>query len=190
LSNRESHPIRNGVIASVVGGILLSLWPPFRDLLLNVTSWVWNGIKALALWLSSIQDVYGWILLLLIILSIPTISKIASLLSPNKEASTEDLYKSDNLFGAIWQWSYSNGSIHNLWSLCPECKSELVYSEFMPNPYDYTHDGLEPKTEFSCERCNSTKCTLKGDKEYATGTVEREIRRKIRNSEWKNQQNS
>jgi len=65
-----------------------------------------------------------------------------------------------------------------------------VYSEFKPNPYDYTHDGLEAKTDFSCERCNIIKCSLKGVKNYALGIIEREIRRKIRNNEWQHQENS
>ncbi len=184
MSNKESHPIRNGAIASVIGGIILSFWAPFREFLVTAASWVWALLISLWEWLSSSHEVYGWVIILLIVLAIPAFVELVSLVFKQKEPGVEDLYKSDHLFGANWQWYYVNGSITNLWCLCPSCKSELVYSEFTPNRYDYTHDGLEPKTDFICERCNTSKCTLKGDKRYALGTVEREIRRKIRSNEW------
>jgi len=190
LSNKESHQIRNGIIVTVVGGILLTFLAPFRQLVITTLSWFWELLKLFSVWLSSGQNIYGWILLLLAMLAVPTIIKLATLVVPDKERGVEELYKSDNLFGVSWGWSYSNGSINNLWCLCPTCQSELVYSEFEPNPYDYTHDGFEAKTEFTCERCNTIKCSLKGVKDYALGTIKREIRRKIRNNEWQPKENS
>ena len=184
MSNKESYPIRNGAIASVIGGIILSFWAPFREVLVKVASWFWTLLVSLWEWLSSSHEVYGWVVTLLVLLAIPALVELVSLILKKKEPKVEDLYKSDYLFGADWQWQYVNGSITNLCGLCPSCKSELVYSEFIPNRYDYTHDGLESKTDFICERCNTSKCTFKGDKRYALGTVEREIRRKIRSNEW------
>ncbi|MEW8347810.1 MAG: hypothetical protein AB2687_05825 [Candidatus Thiodiazotropha taylori] len=188
MSNKESHPIRNGALASVIGGIILSFWAPFRDFLIKAALWFWGLLTSLWEWLSSPHDVYGWVLVLLAALSVPTLIELISLIVNKKEPDAEVLYKSDRLFEVDWHWHYLNGSIQNLWCLCPTCKNELVYSEFIPNRYDYTHDGLEQKTDFICERCNTTRCSLKGDKKYALGTVEREIRRKIRNNEWQNDQ--
>ncbi|MFC6673181.1 hypothetical protein [Marinobacterium aestuariivivens] len=184
MSNKESHPIRNGAIASVIGGIILSFWAPFRALLVKAALLCWGLLTAVWEWLSSSHEIYGWVLVLLIVLSVPVLIDLVSLISRKKEHGVEDLYKSDSLFGANWHWHYVNGSIKNLWCLCPSCKNELVYSEFVPDRYNYMHDGLEPKIDFICERCNTTRCSLKGDKRYALGTVEREIRRKIRNNEW------
>lgn len=184
MSNKELHPIRNGAIASVIGGIILSFWAPFRELLLKIALWFWGLLISLWQWLSSSHEVYGWVIILLVALSIPVLVELFSLIFRKKEPGVEDLYKSDYLFGADWQWYYLNGAIKNLWCLCPSCKSELVYSEFTPNRYDFTHDGLEPKTDFICERCNASRCSLKGDKRHALGTIEREIRRKIRSNEW------
>ncbi|MGP9147111.1 hypothetical protein [Vibrio parahaemolyticus] len=185
-NNKESHPIRNGVIASVVGGIILSFWSPFRALLVKAALWCWELLISFWVWFSSTHETYGWVLVLLIALSFPTLIKLTSLMARKKEPGVEELYKSDYLFGVDWDWYYLNGQIKNLWCLCPSCKNELVYSEFVPNRYDYRHDGLEPKTDFLCERCDTTRCSLKGDKRYALGTVEREIRRKIRSNEWQN----
>ena len=190
MSRKESHPIRNGAIATIIGGIILSFWPSFRELLAKVALWFWSLLSSIWEWLLSSHKVNGWVLVLLVILSVLVLIKLASLIVRKKELGVEDLYKSDYLFGTEWHWSYSNGSIRNLWCLCPSCKSELVYSEFIPNKFDYSHDGLEPEVDFICERCNATRCSLRGDKNYALGTVEREIRRKIRNNEWQSNQNS
>ncbi|WP_046030609.1 hypothetical protein [Vibrio vulnificus] len=185
MNSKEPRPIRNGVIASVIGGIILSFWAPFRELLVKAALWCWELLASVWGWFLSTHEIYGWVLALLVVLSFPTLIKLVSLIARKKEPGVEELYKSDYLFGADWHWYYSNGAIKNLWCLCPSCKNELVYSEFKPNRYNYTHDGLEPKTDFLCERCDVTRCSLKGDKRYALGTVEREIRRKIRSNEWK-----
>ena len=173
------------MIASVVGGVILSFWAPFRELLVKAVSWCWELLLSIFEWLVSTHETYGWVLVLLVAMSCPTLIKLVSLIVRKKEPGVEELYKSDNLFGADWHWYYLNGAIKNLWCLCPSCKNELVYSEFIPDRFDYTHNGLEPTTDFSCERCNMTRCSLKGNKRYALGTVEREIRRKIRNDEWR-----
>ncbi|PSU45794.1 hypothetical protein C9J12_21380 [Photobacterium frigidiphilum] len=189
MSKKESNPIRNGAIASVIGGIILSFWTPFRDLLVKVAFWCFGLLISIWEWLTSSHEVYGWVIVLLVFLSVPTLIEVVSLVVRKKKPGVEELYKSDHLFGADWHWYYSNGLIKNLWCLCSSCKSELVYSELVPNRYNFTHDGLEPKTIFSCERCNTMRCSLRGDKRHALGTVEREICRKIRNHEWKNIQN-
>ena len=184
MNNNESHPIRNGAIASVIGGVALTFWEPFREFLSKAALWCWSILISTWEWMSSSHEIYGWVLVLLIALSVPALINFASLIARKKELGIEDIYKSDHLFGADWHWNYLNDAIKNLWCLCPNCKNELVYSEFIPNRYDFTHDGLEAKTEFICERCNAAICKLKGNKSYALSTVEREIRRKIRNGEW------
>lgn len=186
MEQKDCHTIRNGVIATVIGGIVLSLWEPYRKLIIRSALWAWDAAKALAGWFSTTHEVYGWVIILLVILAAPTVVLMFCHLLKKAEPGYEDLYKSDRLFGAQWHWSYSGGAIKNLWCLCPSCQNELVYSEFVPNPYDFTHDGMEPKTEFLCERCGTPRSSLKGRKDYALGTVEREIRRKIRNGEWQN----
>lgn len=190
MDNKESHPIRNGAIASVIGGIILSFWEPFRLILIDVALWSWELLTSVWEWFSSTHQIYGWGIMLLIGLSVPSLIKLFSLIVKEKKLGVEDLYKSDYLFGVNWHWYYFNGSIRNLWCLCPSCKNELVYSEFVPDKYNYLHNHLKQKTDFICERCNTTRCSLKGDKKYALGTVEREIRRKIRSNEWQNSQSS
>jgi hypothetical protein len=190
LKGKESHPIRNGIIATVIGGALLSFWKPFKDLIVSLFRWLWGVLESIWVWLTSSHEVNGWLLIVLIVLAITTCVQLLILLYKKGQDEYLKNYKSDNLFGAKWHWNYSGKDITNLWCLCPSCNGELVYSEFTPNRYDYTHDGLEAKTEFICDNCGSTKCTLKGDKYYALASVEREIRRKIRNNEWDNKKSA
>jgi len=185
LDKTESHPARNTVIGTVVGGILLSFWAPFRDILIAGASWLWATLKSVGVWLASAQSIYGWVLIILVFLSLPTCFKLLSIPFRNKEPDFEDLYRSDHLFGADWHWSYRNGDINNLWCLCPTCKSELVYSEIQPDPYSFNHNRKEPRVDFICERCDLTRCTLNGSRSYALERIKREIRRKIRSGEWR-----
>lgn len=143
-------------------------------------------MKSLWEWLLSPHEVYGWVLVLLVIFSIITLIRIIYLILHGNLSESEKLYKSDRLFGVDWSWRYGDGAIENLWCFCPHCNNELVFSEFEPNYFNVNHDGIEPETIFICDRCDINRCTLKGNKEYALGTVKREIQRKIRNNEWQN----
>ena len=190
MKEKESHSIRNGIIATVVGGILLTLWPPFRDVIVKILSWVWGLFVGFWNYLSSEHNVYGWVIIIFVLLAIPTLVVGIRKLIGSSEPSYQDLYTEDHLFGAKWHWGYDNGSIIHLWCLCPQCESELVYSEFVPDQYNIDHVGKPPKTEFVCEKCRVSRASLEGRKDHALGTVEREIRRKIRTGKWKESESS
>ena len=183
MKSKESHSIRNSVIASVVSGMFLSFWPPFMDFLEQAFLFIWGVVETIWEWILSPHSIYGWMLVIAILLGLPTLVRLFFEVT-QREEGFEDLYKSDLLFGAKWSWSYVNGAITHLWCLCPSCNGELVYAEFIPDRYNFEHQGLEPKTDFICDRCGGSKCSLKGRKVYALASVEREIRRKIRNGDW------
>ena len=186
----ESHSIRNGIIATVIGGILLTFWPPFRDVIVKILSRVWGLFVGFWNYLSSEHNVYGWVIVIFVLLVIPTLVVGVRKLIGSREPSYQDLYREDHLFGAKWHWDYVNGSIAHLWCLCPQCESELVYSEFVPDQFNIDDVGKPPRTEFVCEKCGISRASLEGRKDYALGTVEREIRRKIRTGEWKESESS
>lgn len=190
MKEKESHPIRNGIIATVIGGILLTFWPPFRDVIVKILSWVWGLFVGLWNYLSSEHHVYGWVIIFFVLLSIPALVVGIRKLISSREPGYQDLYTEDHLYGAKWHWGYANGSITHLWCLCPQCESELVYSEFVPDQFNIDHVGKPPRTEFICEKCRMPRASLEGRKDYALGTVEREIRRKIRIGEWKENESS
>lgn len=184
MNKKESHTIRNGIIATVIGGILLSFWPPFLNIIKKIFLWLWRVLVAIFTYLQTEHSVYGWVIVILSIMSVVLALHLISMIRKH-EPGFQELYKEDSLFGVDWFWDYINKKIIRLWCLCPKCKNELVYSEFIPNQFNYMHKGKSPYTEFICERCGVTKSKIDGDKTHALSTVEREIRRKIRTEEWK-----
>jgi hypothetical protein len=181
VAEKERHQIRNGVIATVVGGALLTLWPSFRDWFADLLAWLLALLEASLGWAASTHAVYGWVLVGSVLLAAPTVVSALIRLFSKTEAAHINGYTHDSLFGADWTWRYINEAIIGLWCLCPDCKSELVYSETLPPPFKV---GIEARTDFDCERCQVTRVSLAGRKDFAIGTVTREIRRKIRTGEW------
>lgn len=190
MKEKESHSIRNGIIATVIGGILLTFWPPFRDVIVKILTWVWSLFVGFWNYLSSEHKVYGWVIIIFSLLAVPTLIVGIRKLIGRRESGYQDLYTDDHLFGVKWHWTYVNGSIANLWCLCPKCENELVYSEFIPNQFNIDHVGKKPKTEFICDRCGVPRASLEGSKDFALGTVQREIRRKIRTGEWRERESN
>ncbi len=181
MPNKEnpSHSIRNGIIATVVGGLILSLLLPsvrlfftsIFELLKSIFNYLWNL-------LTSVYEVKGWFLLLLEILGAVVVIQIVAKILASREQGVEDLYVEDNLFGAVWRWSYLSHDVSNLWCFCPKCNIELVYEE-VNRRSQLINDP--PRTNFICERCKEIRASLEGDQYQALGSVKREIRRKIRN---------
>lgn len=180
MAAQESHPVRNGVIATVVGGLILTLlaklWTPAE------TALIWLGERLLAFvgLFSSSYSVPGWLLAPLGLLSLVTVARaLIGLRSAASPAAQHASYVEDLLFGARWRWSWVGEQIAQLWCFCPSCDAELVYDD------SSVHDIFrrdKPKTEFICEHCGRRPVGVieGGDKSYALGAVQREIRRRVR----------
>ncbi len=180
MAKENSDSVRNGVIATVVGGIILTvlamLWSPFKLFLL----WLWEQVIWLGSFFTDSYSVKGWVLFSLALLILPAIARIISSVKKSQPAPYK-LYIEDALFDAKWCWSWSGSEISNLWCLCPKCESELVYDDH------YDLYGNEPrKTIFICENCNrkTIASIVGGNKGYALSAVQREIRRRIRTGEY------
>lgn len=187
MASRESHAVRNGVIATVVGGVALAilgeLWPPVK----TVLSWLWEKAQAFAGLFGETYSVPGWALTILGLLALVTaISAVVGLRS--NPAAPHVSYIEDILFGAKWRWSWADGDISSLWCFCPVCDAELVYDDSSAHRF---HSQEEPQTVFICEHCNRNIMgrVEGGDKEYALGAVRREIRRRVRTEQYAAKQN-
>jgi hypothetical protein len=178
MSASESHTVRNGVIATVLGGIALAgigeLWPPAKHVLV----WLWDMLVSFVGLFGSAYAVPGWALAGLGLLALVTVVRFLVGLRSD-EAPSHNKYVEDILFGAKWRWSWSNGDIVSLWCFCTSCDSELVYDDQSVHSI-YSHE--EPKTLFICEHCGQRTIgrIVGGGKEYALGVVRREIRRRVR----------
>lgn len=182
MSNQESHSVRNGVIATVIGGIAMAalgeMWPPAK----KAGTWLWEQTSWLAGLLVEIYYMQGWFLVLLLLLSLVTVVRFLVGLRGQK-APAFTRYVEDHFFGARWRWSWVAGQVSNLWGFCPRCDSELVYDDSSCNS---VYSNTPAKTDFVCEHCHrETVASIPGgDKSYAISLVQREIRRRIRTSEY------
>ena len=180
MSREESHPIRNGVIATVLGGIVLAaltyVWPPVRSLFRAL----WLAVVAIWHALASSHPVSGWLLLVLACGTVAfVVSRVLALARKAPPAQPYLAYTSDTMFGAVWHWSWVSGQVRNTWASCPICQAELVQlnerdSYLMSNPH----------AKFYCEHCREVRVDIPGGgHQYALSAVEREIRRRLRVSQ-------
>jgi hypothetical protein len=188
MAQGESHSVRNGVIATIIGGIALAalgqLWPPAKMALL----WLWGQVVALVDLFDATYATRGWTLANLGLHTLITIMRFMVALRASA-APPHSTYVEDVLFDAKWRWSWLADQITNLWCFCPRCDSELVYDDSSAHSL-YSRD--EPRTLFLCEHCNRTAVARidGGDKDYALGAVRREIRRRIRTGQYKTAANA
>ena len=179
VANEHPHPVRNGIIVTVVGGLILSAIPLSRGFLVKTMSWVWAGISWIWAALISHYPIPGWVFLIIGLFALVGLVGLFVGLWPRNEPTYRS-YTEDMLYGAKWRWSWIGREISSLWCYCPRCDAELVYSE----------DYVRAITDFICARCPPERsrgrvvATVEGgDKDYAVNATKREIRRKIRTGE-------
>ena len=182
MANKHPHSLRNGIIATVVGGLILSAIPQLRSLLVEAILWVWEGVIWVWAALISGYSLPGWVLLIVGFFALVGLVSLYAVLGPQNEPKFRK-YTEDTLYGAKWRWDWTGNKISGLWCFCPSCDAQLVYSESFA------------KTDFICERCPSVgeDCHYRsqgrvvstvegGNRHYAVSAAEREILRRIRTS--------
>lgn len=181
MSEKESHQVRNGIIATVVGGIILSAIPPVRDFALKVLGWLWYCINWAWKSLISVYSLSGWVLLMLGLLALVGIVNIYLTLRPKDEPEFKK-YTEDIIYSVKWRWVWVGNTIENLWCFCPRCDAQLVYND--SSCRNILSDIK--KTDFICERCENQVITSVhgGNRKYAVSAAEREILRRIRTNEY------
>ncbi|MCY7297506.1 hypothetical protein HJG39_18980 [Alteromonas sp. a30] len=143
-------------------------------------SWIWSGIVWLWEALVSSYSISGWLLIIIAVLALMSLSRIFLSFKKGTEINSYETYIEDFLFGTKWRWRWGINEIINLWCFCPRCDAELVYDDSSCRRFSY-----ESETKFICENCSRTVVTSipGGNKDYALSAVGREIRRRIRTNE-------
>ena len=174
----------NSIKSNVIGGVLTAgclaivayiwafapgVWKWFTDLLASIWTHLTTPASVPTWWLYALYAISAITVLTLAL-------RIRSAIKATGPIVTE--YREDRFFGAIWRWKYFQGGPTGIWAFCPACDTVLVYS--------YQRDFGDLKTALHCETCNRTILTESGDKDDLQGKVHRQIDRKIRNGEWKN----
>ena len=171
MSENPVISVRNGVIASLIAGVVLLMIPAIKEHFVRLVSWLWYGLLWCWKALMSSYSLPGWfILVLFAIAGITIVSSIAKALV---DKSPYTSYVEDTMRGAKWRWRWVGNSIADLWCYCPRCDATLVYRN---------HPPFYEKTDFICENCNRSIITSipGGNKAYALEAVTREIHRRIR----------
>ncbi len=147
MANKNPHPVKSGIIATVAGGLILSALsaiPQSRGFFLKAISWVWAGIIWIWSAIVSHYSVPGWVLLIIGLFALAgLVVGLAWLLEVLRiqNEPVHEKYTEDMIDGTKWRWSWNSNGISNLWCFCPSCDAQLVYHE------DCT------RTLFICERC-------------------------------------
>jgi hypothetical protein len=185
MASNESHAVRNGVIITAVGGLVLSATAPMRESVLGALKWLWSGVIWVWGVLSADYSLPGWVLLIIGILALVGIVKIYLAFRPLNDPKYKS-YTQDSLYGANWRWSWASNNISNLWCFCPHCDAEVIYDDSFCSRIT----SNICKTYFICEKCgNKDVASIDGNLKYALEAVKREIRRRIRTNEYANSSN-
>ena len=184
MANKHPHLVRNGIIATVAGGLILAVIPQPRGFLVKAMSWAWAGVSWIWAALISHYSIPGWVFLIVGLFALVGLVGLCVVLWPQNEPAYRS-YTEAMLYGAKWRWSWTGSQISNLLCFCPRCDAQLVYSE----------TSFPAKTDFICERCppdgsdsfhrthGRVVARMDGDKHYAVAAAGREIQRKIRTGE-------
>ena len=190
MASKHPHTIRNGIIATVIGGLILSAILMLSGFFIEAISWGWAGVIWLWGGLESDYSLPGWAFLIFGLLALIGLVVVVAFLYDifrSKEEPAYRKYTEDMLNGAKWRWSWNGDKISNLWCFCPSCDAQLVYHD--------NYENMHANTDFICERCSSNEtgnyyrsqgrvvATVRGDKDYALDAVKREILRRIRTDE-------
>ena len=180
-ASADSHPIRTGIISTVVGALVLAglaeLWSPAKLALV----WMWTQVKWFFGLFIADYSTPGWVIAILCLVTLINGIRLVSNITRRTTSSDPEhnKYITDFFHGAKWRWSWLGQNISHLWCFCPSCDSELVYDD---SSCDDIFQMDNPRTDFICEHCNRTRVASVpgGRKNYALSSIEREIRRKIR----------
>jgi hypothetical protein len=173
MAREEKHVVRNSVLGSVIGGLLLAflLW-----LIPGLWVWLVSAIDQLVGFLVSRVSVPVWLIGIAILAIIPTIIMVVALIIASLKRPSEPTwlaYTTDRFDRMTWRWSYRNNSVSNLGCFCPHDDTRLVYLRGYEN------------ISFECETCKAKFGPFDGDIDYVHAKIERQIERKVRNDEWK-----
>ncbi len=169
----EKRSIRNGIVATVVGGLILSailfFVPTFAQWVSSLISSTWQHSTSSV----AVPRCVIWLLFLLsLVILIPSIRPLFK--RRRADAVNLDAYTQDEFFGILWRWNFDSRYLSDsIRPYCPRCDTMLVYSL-------HVQADLRCETSFHCDTCRRDIATLEGDYDYSIATVRGQIDRRIR----------
>jgi hypothetical protein len=173
MASEEKHSVRNSILGTVIGGLLLAflLW-----LIPGLWAWLVSAIGRLAGFLISQVNVPVWLVGIMILAIIPTIIMVVLLIVASFRRPSEPTwldYTTDRFDGMTWRWKYINNGVSNLGCFCPYDDTRLIYVRGYEN------------ASLHCETCKAKFGPFDGDIDYIHAKIERQIERKVQKDEWR-----
>ena len=100
--NKHPHPVRNGIIVTVVGGLILSAIPLSRGFLVKTMSWFWAGVSWMWAALISHYPIPGWAFLIVGLFALVGLVRLFVDLWPRNEPAYRS-YTEEMLYGVLCQ---------------------------------------------------------------------------------------
>lgn len=179
-------PIKGIVIGSLgtVGGAWLLQALGFLG---PIWAWIASAIAAVWAHLGAYSLLPNWLIYFLVTVVLFVVFFVAGFLLVNRKGNY-NRYKKDVFFNAEWRWKYVNGVPDNLWSVCPACKTQLVYSTDMSFGHfvgmSSGRGDVDTTTHF-CETCQSKGGPFPGSHAELVSRVKRQIHRKLETEQWR-----
>ncbi len=175
---KEGHAVRNGIIVTVGGGLILgglNYWiPSLWSLTKGAAAWVW-GVANYTIGMPV------WGLALIAVFVVPTLVQIWNALRRPKWCD----YVEDQFHGMRFRWSWQFRGVQGLRCYCPQDDTALVFSE------DRDRWNVVVAVSWHCETCRRKFGPFEGGGlRYFNASIERQIDRKVRNDEWRKTDNS
>ena len=168
---REAHPIRNNVIATLIAAAILAGLAQIGPVRPFLDRFLFSPLLAVWRWLVHSVPVPVWLLVALAVLALATVIRIVVAQLKSRSPHWLD-YRADRFLGVHWRWTFSAGEVSRITPFCPIDDTLLV------------GDNGYKSFNLRCETCAQTWGPFEGDGHSLTGTIRRQIERKIRSGEW------
>ena len=129
MSENSYKSIRNGAIASAIGGIIVLVVPALRSYAVSFFSWLWSIVTWCWDALISSYALPGWVWIVVFIFAITGLVNIYTVIKGEAEAPEYESYIEDFIYGVKWRWSWVGNHVSNLWCYCTSCDATLVYDD-------------------------------------------------------------
>ncbi|HYW04184.1 MAG TPA: hypothetical protein VFA86_09600 [Gammaproteobacteria bacterium] len=116
----------------------------------------------------------GWQLALILLAFLPTLGRGLRRLV-DMWAGGRQRYRQDHFLGLRWRWRYRHGAPTGIWCYCPGDDTQLIYN----------YSQVDNEVTFHCETCGKRYGSFAGDYSYVRGLIRRQIDRKLRTGEWR-----
>ncbi len=184
---KEGNSLFNGIIIALVTVLFSALVPAVRDWAVTVFAAVWSALSQGWTLIVNSYPVPGWLILVALLLACRAAYGLYKRAQRPSPITWQNSYIEDRMHSVVWRWRYVGGSIDDLLAFCPQCDAQLVYEERGPDIRRRLWDDRPNTTILHCETCSVPRATLEGDHRYAWARVEREIQRRIRTGDWRQQ---